>query len=97
MPHAEGGKYELANGILLRADIHTLFDMRLLGIDSCLRVHLAKTLQFSEYKLYQDKRVEILPDRLSDQPRSTALEKRFALFQKEENIRTDALPKTSGR
>lgn len=31
--HADGGDYRPSNGILLRADLHTLFDLGLLGID----------------------------------------------------------------
>lgn len=32
-PYADGGPSELPNGLLLRADIHTLFDLYLLAID----------------------------------------------------------------
>jgi len=31
--YGDGGSYEVSNGILLRADLHTLFDLGLLGID----------------------------------------------------------------
>lgn len=31
--HSDGGTYEPSNGLLLRADLHTLFDLGLLGID----------------------------------------------------------------
>lgn len=33
-PHARGGRMETANGLLLRADLHTLFDLRLLAVDT---------------------------------------------------------------
>lgn len=33
LPHARGGTYEIRNGLLLRADVHTLFDFGYLAID----------------------------------------------------------------
>lgn len=32
-PHSAGGSYESNNGLLLRADLHTLFDLRLMTMD----------------------------------------------------------------
>lgn len=34
VPFAEGGQAHTSNGLLLRADIHTLFDLRLIAMDS---------------------------------------------------------------
>lgn len=40
----------VSNGLLLRADVHTLFDLRLISIDSsAMRVCIAPTLEGSEY------------------------------------------------
>lgn len=36
-PYVNGGKHELPNGILLRSDLHTLFDRGYLGIDPDVR------------------------------------------------------------
>lgn len=33
-PYATGGPFDVTNGLLLRADIHTLFDLHLLAVDS---------------------------------------------------------------
>jgi hypothetical protein len=78
--HAEGGDYRLSNGILLRADIHTLFDLHLLGIDDSLRVHLKDSVRGSEFARFHGKRIETLPASTFDQPSSAALQKRFKRF-----------------
>jgi hypothetical protein len=79
-PHAEGTDYRTSNGLLLRADIHTLFDLGLLSIDSHLRVHLADEIRFSEYARYAGKQIDRLPERSSDAPSHEALAKRHAVF-----------------
>lgn len=63
-----------ANGLLLRADIHTLFDLHLLTIDAAdLKVRLAPTLRGSEY--------EMLHGRPMRRPRPGAAPDRSALAQ----------------
>ena len=32
-PYAEGGKHTLSNGLLLRSDLHTLFDLGYLTVE----------------------------------------------------------------
>jgi hypothetical protein len=50
-PYSEGGTYAISNGLLLRSDIHTLFDLRLIAIDSKnLTIILSPKLMNSEYK-----------------------------------------------
>lgn len=44
-PHAEGANYSANNGLLLRADIHTLFDLKLLSIDQNMRIHLSESIK----------------------------------------------------
>lgn len=51
--HADETNYKVTNGLLLRADIHTLFDLNLIGIDQYGVVHLSKELENSEYSEYQ--------------------------------------------
>ena len=51
--HADGGDYSVSNGLLLRADIHTLFDRRLLSIDVESQrpvVRLHPSISRSEYR-----------------------------------------------
>lgn len=57
-----------SNGILLRADIHTLFDLGLLSIDEQYNVILADRIESSTaYRGFHGARIN-LPSRLDDQP-----------------------------
>jgi predicted restriction endonuclease len=44
-PHAHKTNYATSNGLLLRADIHTLFDMHLIAIDPDGQVVVSRRLQ----------------------------------------------------
>jgi hypothetical protein len=49
-PYAKNGASHISNGLLLRADLHTLFDLYLISIDSNLVIHLHQTLRsYSSY------------------------------------------------
>ncbi|MCV2361667.1 HNH endonuclease [Paucibacter sp. TC2R-5] len=80
VPHAEGADYQVSNGLLLRADLHTLFDLHLLGLDAQLRVHLHPSIKHSEYARFDGKRLESLPSALSDCPSPAKLQSRFDRF-----------------
>jgi len=84
VPHAAKTDYLTRNGILLRADVHTLFDQNLLAIDSRHRIKVSKLLQHSEYRDYDGKVLKVLPDRSEDQPSVNALEQRLRAFDAEE-------------
>lgn len=79
-PHSEGTNYRTSNGLLLRADIHTLYDLELISIDPFMRVHLTAELQFSEYRQYGGKQIDRLPARSADTPSREALAKRHEAF-----------------
>ena len=67
------------NGLLLRADIHTLFDLDLLGIHpEELTVHLHKSIKFSEYSECEGKQLAVGDAR----PSKESLQTRFESFQK---------------
>ncbi|WP_109479927.1 HNH endonuclease [Paraburkholderia sp. C35] len=83
-PHAEKTDYKTRNGVLLRADVHTLFDQHLLTIDTRYRVKLSKLLRHSEYKEFDGKDLKVLPDRSEDQPSVHALEQRMRAFDEAE-------------
>ncbi len=51
--HSDETNYKVTNGLLLRADIHTLFDLNLIGIDQHGMVHISNELKKSEYGEYQ--------------------------------------------
>jgi predicted restriction endonuclease len=63
----------VTNGLLLRADIHTLFDLGLLAVDAEHRVVGAEILLGSEYAAMIGQRLW-LPSREADRPSSKALE-----------------------
>lgn len=80
-PHAEEPNYSVTNGLLIRADIHTLFDLNLLSVDSRLRIRLAPSLLKSEYKEYEGKPLKE-PGTVSEMPSPFSLEKRYQEFKK---------------
>lgn len=84
-PHAEEPNYNVTNGLLLRADIHTLFDLNLLTVDSRLRIRLAPSLLKSEYKEFEGKPLKE-PATVSEMPSSFALDKRYQEFKRVNKI-----------
>lgn len=78
-PHAEKPNYALTNGLLLRADLHTLFDLGMLALNAELRVELAPHLLSSEYRKLEGKRLQH-PLLSSEMPDREALERRYQDF-----------------
>ncbi|MDE4096749.1 HNH endonuclease [Phaeobacter gallaeciensis] len=61
------------NGLLLRSDLHTLFDLGLLAVNANYRIHLAPELLYSgQYSSYKNK-VIALPSDKSNWPDPSAL------------------------
>jgi hypothetical protein len=62
-PYAENGTNHISNGLLLRADFHTLFDLYLLAIDADLVIHVHPSLrdyiQYMELEGKYLKQIEI--------------------------------------
>ncbi|WP_288408863.1 HNH endonuclease signature motif containing protein [uncultured Herbaspirillum sp.] len=79
--HSEVVNYDVTNGLLLRADIHTLFDLKLLFIDSQLKVRLKPELLASEYKQFEGREI-VHPHSPSEMPNRDALQARFKDFAK---------------
>jgi putative restriction endonuclease len=77
-PVAEGGEHRLDNGLLLRSDIHTLFDRGYLGVDSRYRLLVSPRLRadFSNGDQFyaQVGQVIDLPERRADRPGREFLE-----------------------
>jgi hypothetical protein len=70
----------VSNGLLFRADIHTLFDLQLMGIDpQTLTVALRPALQGTSYSELQGRRIT-LPTAFSEHPNSDALAQRWQRF-----------------
>jgi hypothetical protein len=71
----------ITNGLLLRGDIHTLFDLNLLGIDpESLRVTLVPRLRDTTYDKYNG-RVLIKPKCMSMWPNTRALQQKWDEFR----------------
>lgn len=69
----------ISNGLLLRADLHTLFDLNLIKIDpESLRVKLSPSLENSQYWEFNDQKIT-LPDKAVDRPSPLALAEHFKL------------------
>lgn len=62
------------NGLLLRADIHTLFDLRQMWVDPEMRIRVADGLRESEYAKLDGKPLS-LPARREDRPHVRHLER----------------------
>lgn len=65
----------VTNGILLRTDIHTLFDLGLLGINQSYKVVVSSSMNGTEYEAYNGKKI-LLPTNNSEWPSLPALKSR---------------------
>jgi hypothetical protein len=74
--HTEEPNYSLTNGLLLRADLHTLFDLHLIGIDQFDRIRVSKSIKQSEYGKFDGQRIR-LPRSLADRPNQRELGRRL--------------------
>ncbi len=81
-PYSEDGDNSLSNGLILRADIHTLFDRNLLTVDENCVVRISKDLIGSEYESLKGKKISRNPVAL---PSEFSLRKRFESFMEREN------------
>lgn len=73
----------VSNGLLLRSDIHTLFDLGLLRIDKNYKIVVSQKLKSSEYWQYNNCKLKILPESDSDRPSLEYLSSHLS-FQKSE-------------
>jgi hypothetical protein len=81
-PHAEEPNYDTRNGLLLRADLHTLYDLHLLGVDEHGRVVLSPEVKDPYYQsLVRDVRRFKPPDKSVDNPSEEDRRSRMTLFR----------------
>ena len=76
IPYKGSSTNHVQNGILLRSDIHTLFDLDLLRIDKNYRINIDESIQDEEYKKLHLKFIR-MPNNKEYYPSTEALEKRF--------------------
>ncbi|MFH6946005.1 HNH endonuclease [Flavobacterium sp. FlaQc-50] len=73
------------NGLLLRADIHTLFDLDLIGIEPTeLKVYLSKTIKKDGYQVLENKSLQLILKH--KRPSKEALNLRWEKFSKNNNL-----------
>lgn len=78
IPHVDMDNYDPINGILLRADLHTLFDRHLLVIEpDKWRVLLAPSLQHTQYRILHKQKIR-LPGKANLHPDSDRLRDRIS-------------------
>jgi hypothetical protein len=58
-PVSSNGDHHISNGLLLRADIHNLFDLGLIAIDENLRINVASTVTEREYRELDGKKAHV--------------------------------------
>jgi putative restriction endonuclease len=77
-PVTDGGRHRLDNGLLLRSDVHTLFDHGYLGVDPRYRLHVSPRLREefgNREQFYERAQYPIaLPGRRADRPSGELLE-----------------------
>jgi predicted restriction endonuclease len=74
IPYCETENNHPSNGLLLRADLHTLFDLDLIAINpETMQVHLAPSLRPTDYGRLHGKSVQ-LPKNKAYFPRKDALQ-----------------------
>jgi len=80
VPHSADGGYGNSNGLLMRADIHTLFDLHLLSVcPNTLVVKVNPRLK-PEYSHFESQAL-FLPTMLSDQPDRAGLARHHEIYQ----------------
>lgn len=73
-PFSEGGAQELTNGLLLRKDIHALFDSGLISIDGASwTVLVSESLNGTDYENYRGQAV-LLPGPVGQRPNQQAVD-----------------------
>ena len=76
IPYKGSSTNHVQNGILLRADIHTLFDLDLLRIDENYLIHIDKSIEDIEYRKFDGKYLR-LPTNAEIHPSKAALKTKF--------------------
>jgi putative restriction endonuclease len=73
------------NGLLLRADIHTLFDLDLIGIEpNELKIHLCETIKKDGYQVLENKLLQL--KNKENKPSKEALNLRWNIFAKSNHL-----------
>lgn len=85
-PYAEDGPHEVSNGLLLRADLHNLFDLGYLTVtvDHTVEVSSRIREEFEngrDYYALRGQKLKVIPSREADQPAREFLEWHNGIFK----------------
>lgn len=72
-PYAESGPHKIENGLLLRADMHILFDKGYLTVTPDFHTEVSKRIETNfqngkEYYKFHGRRLEVLPEQQKERP-----------------------------
>ena len=72
-PYGQDGPHRTSNGLLLRKDMHTLFDKGYISVDEDLRIEISKRIKEDygngrEYYALHGKELAIVPNALQEHP-----------------------------
>ena len=72
-PYADSGPYAVSNGLLLRSDIHKLFDSGYITITKNMNVEVSRRIKEEfkngrEYYRFHGKGLEVIPEQLFEKP-----------------------------
>ncbi|WP_058485363.1 HNH endonuclease [Defluviitalea phaphyphila] len=72
-PYSQKGPHSITNGLLLRRDLHTLFDRGYITIDENLHIEVSKRIKEDygngrEYYAYHGKKLATIPDTVFEKP-----------------------------
>lgn len=78
-PYSQNGEHAVKNGLLLRSDLHTLYDEGYITIDTDYRLDVSKRLHEDygngrDYYKYHGQKLLILPERKEERPAKELLE-----------------------
>lgn len=78
-PYAEQGPHEIRNGLLLRSDLHILFDQRYLAIDQDFKVRVSPKIREEfengrDYYIYDGQKLKVVPEKTEEMPSREYLE-----------------------
>lgn len=72
-PYSRNGPHRITNGLLLRKDLHTLFDRGYLTVAKDLRIEVSKRIKEDygngrDYYAYHGKKLAVVPDKVFEKP-----------------------------
>ena len=78
-PYAEEGPHAINNGLLLRSDLHILFDRRYLAVDQDLKVRVSPKIREEfengrDYYIYDGQKLKVIPEKPEEEPSREYLE-----------------------